>query len=658
MKYTFSFESKRLFANKKHVVFFLFFLLLSLYFVNSGVEKYKNFFIEKANFLDYEKRRIKQYINYEQYGAYGFRVLFQPSPLTLFYSSAFLYLEGAVDTKEIVNISINYKGKSIFANNAAFGFGDFSSMFFVFGSLLMLYFGLGTFRSNNFLPMDYRDPMNRAKNRMKYISTTIFTRAALLNCCFAVVCGAAYLLARLKGIRFSGAESGLFILFSLFAVLYVTFFYFLGVLGTVVFSFERSLYTVVYAIWFLLLFLTPGIHGIDLEKRAGVIKSNEAVNMIKLDNVMKFESRYKVSIEKLENEKVKNLKKIFPKFLDDYIKNEYMLNKAIEKDLSREVYKLITYNERKSVILPSSFYLFLTKELSGYGYNDYQNFLQYMLALKENFSRFFFDKRYTKIGRQVESFISGQENVFRSECALPGNFWRGFLLTLFYSLLVLGTGLSIFKRRGAAPEKKETKQRFFGTPLRGKAAGAEKEGAPHLEIDIKRMEKGKTYFSLCRDKMVRRQILDYLVSQGAAVLQQLPLCHFDPWISLKSWIEYECRGRNLPPDEVSAKLEEWGIPGSKQRLKLKTLGSETLNRAYLGIKLAEKFQIYVFDDFLKGLSKEFEKDFTKIMQEAVGDRAIVLYIGSEMFDINVKKRETPVEDDRFFIIDFKDVSLR
>ena len=141
-------------------------------------------------------------------------------------------------------------------------------------------------------------------------------------------------------------------------------------------------------------------------------------------------------------------------------------------------------------------------------------------------------------------------------------------------------------------------------------------------------------------------------------MQQLPLCHFDPWISLKSWIEYECRGRNLPPDEVSAKLEEWGIPGSKQRLKLKTLGSETLNRAYLGIKLAEKFQIYVFDDFLKGLSKEFEKDFTKIMQEAVGDRAIVLYIGSEMFDINVKKRETPVEDDRFFIIDFKDVSLR
>jgi putative sterol carrier protein len=60
---------------------------------------------------------------------------------------------------------------------------------------------------------------------------------------------------------------------------------------------------------------------------------------------------------------------------------------------------------------------------------------------------------------------------------------------------------------------------------------------------------------------------------------------------------------------------------------------------------------------MKDVSKEFEKDFKKKIGE-IKNRTIFLYIGSDMFDINMEKWKTPVEDARFFIVDFNNISLR
>ena len=95
----------------------------------------------------------------------------------------------------------------------------------------------------------------------------------------------------------------------------------------------------------------------------------------------------------------------------------------------------------------------------------------------------------------------------------------------------------------------------------------------------------------------------------------------------------------------------------KLKQKIKTLGSEILNRAYLDVRFREKFRIYVFDDFLKDVSKDFEKYFKQRVKE-IGNRSIIIYIGSELFEVNVKERKTSVEDCRLFIVDPDNISLR
>lgn len=603
-----------------------------------GIKKYKDFFTEKENFINYEKRKINRYINYEQYGAYGFRVLFQPTALIIFHPSSFISLEGTIDTKEIVNISINYKGKSIFANNGAFG--DFYYTFYVVGSLLMLYFGLNSFYNDPRPLCNGKNCCKGKKKKMILILQIILSRIILLNVFFSGILFAAYATAVLKGIHFTGREVLAYASFASFIIFFITSFYFSGILFAVLLSFKKSLYVAAYAIWFLFLFFVPEINRADLEQKAKIIKSNESINIKKLNNVMRFERRYKSAIDTLKEEKIKNIKPIFDKFLDDYLKNEYSLNKDIEKSMSEDVNKLIDYNRKKSIILPVSFYLFLAREFSSFGYRNYQDFLKYMLSLKEDFSHYFFDKRYSQIGQRVESFVKDDENIFKSKCELPENFCPGLLLLILYSFLFLGSVLLLFRRRIAAADE------MAGEGMEDK-----------IEIDIKRMAKGKTYFSFCREKKEKEKIINYLGSSGASMIKKLHLCNFDPGISLKSWLDYECHVRGIAPGDIYAVLQESGISKRKLKLKLKNLDSETLNRAYLQIKLHETMQIYVFDDFLKDVSKDFEKVFKRTIKE-IADKAIILYIGSQMFDINVKERKTPTEDCRFFIVNLDNISLR
>ena len=606
--------------------------------MNAGIKKYRDFFIEKENFLNYEKQKINRYINYEQYGAYGFRVLFQPTPMAIFHSSAFLSLAGTIDTKEIVNISINYKGKSIFTGNGTFG--DYSSMFYTFGSLIMLYFGIYAFFTFPVPGLTCGNPGKREKVGMHVILTGIFSRLLFLNGFFSGVILTAYVTVILQGIPFAGSELKVFGLFSIFMILFIDLFYFVGILFSVVLSFRKSLYMAAYALWFLLCFFLPEFNRVELAQRANNIKSNETVNMKKLNNVMRFERRYKSIIGTLKEEKVKNLKPVFRKFSEDYMKNEYSLNKCIENNLNEDVNKLIFYINKKSALLPSSFYLSLIKEFSNYGYINYQRFFVYMMDLKDDFSRFYFEKRYAEIGQQLESFMKAEENIFKPETGLPENFAQGFCLTFFYTLLLLGFTLRCFKKRMKTVDEEYR----------------EKAGK-NIKIDIKRMEKGKTYFSLCRNGWEKESLFSPLLSRDASIIKKLYLSEFDPGISLKSWLLFECRKRGITPAAICANLERCGITKQKLKQRIKILGSEILNRVYLEIRLCEKHLFYVFDEFLKDVSKDFEKYFKQRVKE-IGNRAIIIYIGSELFEINVKDRKTSVEDCRLFIVDPDNISLR
>ena len=161
-------------ASTKNLFIFIFFTLFSFYFVYSGVTGYQDFKKEKENFIQYEKLRLKQYINYEQYGCSGFRVLFIPSPLNVFFNCYYLNnTVSKIDTSEILKIYNFNKFKKELKNNTHFsGFTDF---IILFGSLFFLIFSVNTFKSIKIIQF-YK--------RLKYIIIRIFKRLLIASIIF------------------------------------------------------------------------------------------------------------------------------------------------------------------------------------------------------------------------------------------------------------------------------------------------------------------------------------------------------------------------------------------------------------------------------------------------------------------------------------------
>jgi len=627
MKDVFLLESKRIFNLKNTVVFLLFFLL-ALYFVYFGAAKYKDFLAEKENFLNYERLRISRYVNYEQYGSFGFRVLLQPSPLIVFCHSALQTLESNIDIKGTIDINSIYKGQTVFIANGMKG--DFYALFFVFGSLMMLYFGLNTFASIEYL---------RFHTLKNYIPNTLCCRFFILTGFFFSVILTSYLFAKTLGIPFTRVDTAAFLTHSLYVMLFITFFHILGIAAGAILKFKKVFFISAYLVWFLMVFVIPIICNMTLEKKAKGIQSNETVNIEKFHHTKKFEIKGEEYFKRLEEKKVKEIRPLVKKFVEEYIRNILPLNKAIENRLNNQVKNLVTHHEKKSLLFPTLFYPFLSKELTGMGYYGYQDFLAHVMELKDNFFSYYFEKRYNQIDQSVEPFIKNNENIFHSRSCLPANYWKGIRMMVIYCLLLLGGTLFLLRRSRKPPKAPEP-----------------------IKLNTLELEMGKTYFYHYKDPKQKNGIIHYLESKNAVIIAKPNPCLHDPGTSLNTWLRFERSQQKSNPHfddrQVKENLETLGITRQHLEQKIKKLDKEVFYSAYLALKLAQNTAIYVFDDFLYRVSKEFEQAF-KYTINKMKPHAIIIYLGSQLFDITVKDRDQNQPDDlRLVAIDLDAVSLR
>jgi hypothetical protein len=629
MKAAFFLEIKRIF-NVKNSLVILLFAGLSLYFVYFGTTVYKDFLKEKKNFLNYENLKVHRYLNYEQYGFSGFRVLLQPSPLIVFCHSSILSIESNINTKSIINISSVYKGQKIFTNNGLVG--DFSTLFLVLGSLLMLHFGLNTFISIESLQFH--------KTR-SYIFHTLFCRFTILTVYFYSVIVAAYLFARVLGVSFSETDTEIFFKFSLFVMLFITLFYILGTGMAALLRCKKRFFISAYLTWFIIVFVVPIIFNMTLKKKATTIQSNEIVNIKKLNNSKRFEERGEAYFKGLQEKKVKEIKTIARQFVEEYMQKIVPLNKTIEENLNKKVNELITHHEKQSTLFPTLFYSFLSKESTGMGYYGYQAFLSYIIELKDNFFKYYFNKRYNQIVQSVESFVKNNENIFQSQAILPDNHWKGMGITLLYCLLLLGSTLLGLQRIAKQPKNSDP-----------------------IKLNIHQLEMGKTYFYHSRDPKQKNGIINYLESKHAVIIDKPdPSCH-DLGTSLNSWLHFEIRlllenkQLNFSDSQVREILQTLGVTWQHLNQKIKNLDNEVFYSAYLALNLAKNTNIYVFDDFLYRVSKEFEQAFKNAIDK-LKPHAVIIYLGSHMFDVTVtESNQQPMEDLRLVAVDLTAISLR
>jgi hypothetical protein len=426
------FERQRLFHEKKNLIFLIFIVLFSLYFVWSGLNEYQQFQAEKKIFIKFEKEKITQITSYANYGAFGFRLLYEASPLNLFFvnSGVLQDVESNIDNFEAIKVESSFKGKKLFVKRGYFK--DFAGIPFIFGSLFMLYLGNLALVS----PAHVRFMMGRLPLK-KYYALTTLARLFWLNLFIIALGLSLYLLVQAGGVRFTKLESGMFMLYLLFMVVLLDFFYLLGQLTAVLVRFRKIFFLWLFIVWFICIFLLPEINRISVFNKSTSLESAEKVNLEKFRALMVLEKKFRDYMKEKPTASMDQIRQMQKKFAVNFLNNSYLQNMGRETKYLREVRKVISGHEWQSVLFPTTFYYFLTGEASGKGYYGYLDFMDYIMKLRNRFIQFYIQKRYETNDAVVESFVKGDENIFHSRSQLPNTYWIGLLATVFYGAAFL-----------------------------------------------------------------------------------------------------------------------------------------------------------------------------------------------------------------------------
>jgi hypothetical protein len=439
------FERRRIFGDRKNLVFLGFISLLSAYFTWSGVNERRQFQDEKKAFINFEKEKISQLITYAQYGTFGFRLIYEASPLNIFFvnSSVLQDLESNIDGFEVIKVESSYKGNKLFLKRGYFK--DFAGIPFIFGSLFMLYMGHLALVS----PAYVRFVTGRMPLRKMFAMTTL-ARLFWLDLFFASLGLGLFMLVQFAGVAFAAAEKNVFLWFLLFLVLLMDFFYLLGQFTAVLVRFRKIFFLWLFVVWFVCIFLLPELDRISVFNKSQALESAEEVNLEKFRALMALEKKFRDYLKVNPAMPLDQIRQMQKKFAVQYMNSSFLMNSSLEVKYLREVERVISEHERQSVLFPSTFYQFLTGEVSGKGYYGYLDFMDYIMKLRNRFMQFYLKKRYEgSDSASVESFVKGDENIFLSRSRLPGTFGLGMLATALYGAALFA--LSCWRLRRVVP---------------------------------------------------------------------------------------------------------------------------------------------------------------------------------------------------------------
>jgi len=438
---TFILESKRT-LNMKTVVLLFLISVLSLYFVQTGINKYKGIIGTQKSFQDVEYLKAKNYNTYAQYGTYGFQILFIPSPLSVFFvnSSTISELISNVDSGERLNIFNSFKGKTLFAEKSG-GFKDFSGIILLLGSLLVIYLGY-----DSLVPKDYLRFITGFVDYRKFFASVILSRLFILVMFFILNGCLSLILLRLNRIRLSNEEFIHLAAFYGVLILMVLVFYFLGAIAG---SFKSSFmgFVTVILSWFALVFLIPGTINTVISEKSDIILPYYQLELQKLKILMDFErsSSHKVGSTNASN--LKQVRKMMNEFLDTGFNKILGLEKQLKKDMENS----INHYQFLSALFPSTMFLSTSNEVSSKGYESFIRFFNYILDIKMRFVKFYLAHRYYSelpfdTPTDVEPFPKHNENVFKSGTLLPGHFLFGLAMMIVYISALLMLSFYRFKK--------------------------------------------------------------------------------------------------------------------------------------------------------------------------------------------------------------------
>jgi len=396
-------EIVRIFNLKRHIIFFALFALIGFYFVYSGVREYKNFLDQKEFFITHEQNKMNLYADYDHYGAYGFRVLYEASPMSIFFRSGSVFenLYAAADMTGNLDVNCSYKGRNLLLKKGFFK--DLPGLFFFFGSLFMAYMGMTSYISEKYF----------------FKFGNVIIRFGILNSLFVILICAWYYFPKIFHLRFGAGDGEIFFYFSLYLLCFLGFFYGAGLLIRVLCKSKAASFIYLLIFWLFSIIIIPEATLIFLQEKPQLLPAKDP----------------------LEIGGVKNLE--------------------IEKDINRQMRQVIAEYEILQLVYPTAFYNYLSGEVSGRGYKGYLEFVDYTLALRRKYIEHYSNKRYNPNDNSIASLVKDNGNIFYGGSFLPRSFPIALGLIVLYTITFFTVSYVVLKRRtGSIPGLKNPGYEF------------------------------------------------------------------------------------------------------------------------------------------------------------------------------------------------------
>ncbi|MCX6578601.1 MAG: hypothetical protein NT166_00275 [Candidatus Aminicenantes bacterium] len=446
MKELFAFQisEEKQALSRLNIAVALLILAMGLGLLQHHVSEYKKTQDQKAVFQDVEKNKVEQFINFRQYGFFGFRLLFLADPLsTLFMNSTVLQdMTAYIDSGERLNIYQSLKSRKPF-DVTKFLFADCSGIYLCFVGLLAIFYGYMAFLNTEYLKF-----LASLTGKKKLFSSIYLSRASILVQFSLIYLASAVLLITINGVAI-GIDQYLAVLFIKMCGVSLAFF----ALGAV-FGLCESIFVGLagaIASWFIPLFIIPFIVSVIVSANSGTIKPENQLEIEKLKLMMGFEKNAKEKGVTLELNQVSGDSQ--RKYIQSYYKNEFQKIQALEEMVKAQMQECTKLHYLLSAFFPTTGYLALTQEISSKGYENLYAFYQEVIQIKEAFFKEYIKQVYfSSQPAKVEPFLKGDENIFIGKPALPGY----LLLDFFFNLLwIVGLAMLAYGR---------FKKSLFGLP--------------------------------------------------------------------------------------------------------------------------------------------------------------------------------------------------
>jgi len=593
----FALESSRYFS-KRNILLFLSILLISGYFVFNGIRDYNRTLKNSKEFQQCQLKFVSTLKTYLQLSSFGVKFMFVPSAAGIICANppGLSELGGRVDSTIILDINNNCKGKSIFVWYI-FDHSKFSGIILLGGSLLALFLGYGTLRSNHYM----RYLSSFLKERTVFWMLTL-TRFILLFLTFLAIFGLMIAFVLLSGVQLTGSDWKGLGVFGLSASIMLLFFFLAGLFIGCPHPGNKGKLSLLVT-WFIFIFIIPAFFYSILDFTINDLTPSFKLDLDKLKIAMGFEERSEKEKGNFDRKKIIDFKVL----AESYWINTYKEVIKQEDKFRNEIKTKIDRFNFVSQINPASFFYLTSIETGSRGYENYLAFYNHLIAMHQKFVRFYIDRCFVSEARPiVVPFIKGDENLFKAKSRVPRFFFLGLIINLGYCFIV---GMASWHR--------------FKKLLKGKSSCCSKKSLNENDLtctgDLK-------VFHLKKQVVSVKFYNHYKKEDGF-----LYICHPDHIpgdIFSEDFIRFVSRIFGLSLNDQDEILNTAGVAAIKGK-NFRNLKKKEKGELLFSIVCRVKRRCYLVDNVALGMPIEFTKKLKDWMVSTAGSGVQVIYLTSE-----------------------------